>query len=184
MSGIGGHIEKFESHIVTVEIGTAFGEEMELTIQTKPVITNGFPSVNLAPSDITFLKANRICLANSKRQSTGRNDTKFSLLAQDAVGTYYIPPKHFAKSAKDSTGLVLDSKTPIRVDFARPSGSLKLGHSRISRAHQMPTKLASETANQFICRQIFCTCASEINKRSPIQNNESSNSNVCSEYGQ
>lgn len=31
MSGIGGHIEKFERHTVRIKIGTAFGEEMELT---------------------------------------------------------------------------------------------------------------------------------------------------------
>ncbi|KAK6728972.1 hypothetical protein RB195_006183 [Necator americanus] len=36
MSGIGGHIECFESHKVPVKLGTAFGEEICMTIQTKP----------------------------------------------------------------------------------------------------------------------------------------------------
>lgn len=66
MSGIGGHIERFESHIVNVKVGTVFGEQLELKFQTKPVITNGFPSVRLAQSDIEFLKENNICPANSK----------------------------------------------------------------------------------------------------------------------
>ncbi|XGW10254.1 hypothetical protein V3C99_012050 [Haemonchus contortus] len=66
MSGIGGHIENFKSDIVLTRINTAFGEEIELKIQTKPVLTNGFPSVKLTTADVTFLKENNIYLANSK----------------------------------------------------------------------------------------------------------------------
>lgn len=49
-----------------MKISTDFGEEIELTIQTKPVIINNLPSVNLSLVDITFLKKNNICLANLK----------------------------------------------------------------------------------------------------------------------
>ncbi|KAK6742031.1 hypothetical protein RB195_009726 [Necator americanus] len=73
MSGIGGHIECFESHKVPVKLGTAFGEEICMTIQTKPVITNGFPSVKLNTEDIEFLKTNTICLANSKLRGEHQN---------------------------------------------------------------------------------------------------------------
>ncbi|KAK6764148.1 hypothetical protein RB195_024465 [Necator americanus] len=55
MSGIGEHIECFESH------------------KTKPVITNGFPSVKLNTEDIEFLKTNTICLANSKLHGEHQN---------------------------------------------------------------------------------------------------------------
>ncbi|KAK6762557.1 hypothetical protein RB195_023326 [Necator americanus] len=73
MSGIGGHIECFESHKVPVKLGTAFGGEICMTIQTKPVITNGFPSVKLNTEDIEFLKTNTICLANSKLRGEHQN---------------------------------------------------------------------------------------------------------------
>ncbi|KAK6763013.1 hypothetical protein RB195_023642 [Necator americanus] len=64
ISGIGGHIECFKSHIVHMRIGTAFGEVINMKIQTKPAITSGFPSVNLSPVDIEFLKENSICVTN------------------------------------------------------------------------------------------------------------------------
>ncbi|KAK6761354.1 hypothetical protein RB195_022424 [Necator americanus] len=51
MSGIGGHIEKFNSKNVQLKILTAFGDEVNLQIQTKPIITNGFPSVELTKED-------------------------------------------------------------------------------------------------------------------------------------
>ncbi|KAK6748820.1 hypothetical protein RB195_001444 [Necator americanus] len=73
MSGIGGHVECFESHMVPVRLGTAFSEEMCMTIQTKPVITNGFPSVKLNAEDIELLKTNTICLANSKLRGEHQN---------------------------------------------------------------------------------------------------------------
>ncbi|EYC42091.1 hypothetical protein Y032_0543g3219 [Ancylostoma ceylanicum] len=66
MSGIGGRVETFESHIVPLKIGSAFGEEIEITVQTRPVITEGFPSVRLEQGDVAFLKANEIFLANTK----------------------------------------------------------------------------------------------------------------------
>ncbi|KAK6030545.1 hypothetical protein OSTOST_03318, partial [Ostertagia ostertagi] len=55
VSGIGGHTEKFERHTVGVKISTAFGEELKFNFQTKPVITNSFPSVNLTPPDTISL---------------------------------------------------------------------------------------------------------------------------------
>ncbi|KAK6762167.1 hypothetical protein RB195_023036 [Necator americanus] len=73
MSGIGGHIEYFESHKVSAKLGTAFGEEICITIQTKPDITNGFPSVKLNVEDIEFLKTKTICLANSKLRGEHQN---------------------------------------------------------------------------------------------------------------
>ncbi|EYC42554.1 hypothetical protein Y032_0527g2967 [Ancylostoma ceylanicum] len=66
MSGIGGRIETFKSHIVPLKIGTTFGEEIEITVQTRPVITEGFPSVRLEQCDVAFLKVNEIFLANTK----------------------------------------------------------------------------------------------------------------------
>ncbi|EYC32602.1 hypothetical protein Y032_0003g1684 [Ancylostoma ceylanicum] len=66
MSGIGGRIETFKSHVVSLKIGTAFGEEIEITVQTRPVITEGFPSVRLEQCDVAFLKVNEIFLANTK----------------------------------------------------------------------------------------------------------------------
>ncbi|EYB96938.1 hypothetical protein Y032_0145g2493 [Ancylostoma ceylanicum] len=66
VSGNGGHVETFESHTVSLKIGTAFGEEIEITGQTRPVITNGFPSVRLGQNDAAFLKANEIYLANTR----------------------------------------------------------------------------------------------------------------------
>ncbi|KAK6756022.1 hypothetical protein RB195_014422 [Necator americanus] len=66
MFRLGGHIECFKSHIVHVRIRTAYGEVIIMKIQTKPVITNGFPSVNLSPADIEFLEEVNICLANTK----------------------------------------------------------------------------------------------------------------------
>ncbi|KAK6729968.1 hypothetical protein RB195_006798 [Necator americanus] len=66
MSGIGGHIECFKSHILHMKIGTSYGEVINMKIQTKTVVTNGFSSVNLSPVDIEILKENNVCLANSK----------------------------------------------------------------------------------------------------------------------
>ncbi|EYB94050.1 hypothetical protein Y032_0176g555 [Ancylostoma ceylanicum] len=66
ISGIGGRTETFDSHFVPLKIVTAFGEEIEITVQTRPVITEGFPSVRLEQCDVAFLKANEIFLANTK----------------------------------------------------------------------------------------------------------------------
>ncbi|EYC18696.1 hypothetical protein Y032_0026g1315 [Ancylostoma ceylanicum] len=66
VSGNCGHVETFESHTVSLKIGTAFGEEIEITGQTRPVIANGFPSVRLGQNDAAFLKANEIYLANTR----------------------------------------------------------------------------------------------------------------------
>ncbi|EYC09908.1 hypothetical protein Y032_0058g2887 [Ancylostoma ceylanicum] len=66
ISGIGGRTETFDSHFVPLKIGTAFGEEIEITVQTRPVITEGFPSVRLEQCDVAFLKTNSIFLANTK----------------------------------------------------------------------------------------------------------------------
>ena len=56
MSGIGGHIKNFKSYIVDIRIGTAYGEEIELKVQIKPIITNGFPSARLSPAISIFSK--------------------------------------------------------------------------------------------------------------------------------
>ncbi|VDM75232.1 unnamed protein product [Strongylus vulgaris] len=67
MSGIGGHIEKFESATVPLKICSVYGKEISLTVQTN-VITSGFPSVNLTQTDADFLELHEICSANSKLQ--------------------------------------------------------------------------------------------------------------------
>ncbi|EYC15818.1 hypothetical protein Y032_0035g2977 [Ancylostoma ceylanicum] len=66
VSGNGGHTETFKSHIVLLKIGTVFGEDIKTVVETRPVITNGFPSVRLDQNDAAFLKANDIYLANTK----------------------------------------------------------------------------------------------------------------------
>ncbi|EYC34853.1 hypothetical protein Y032_1341g3835 [Ancylostoma ceylanicum] len=73
MSGIGGHIENFKTHIVNLKVSSAFGEDVQMQIQTKPVITNGFPSVNLSNDDVAFLKENRIRPANSRLRGERQN---------------------------------------------------------------------------------------------------------------
>ncbi|EYC31262.1 hypothetical protein Y032_0004g2060 [Ancylostoma ceylanicum] len=64
VSGSGGHTETLKCHTVSLKIGTAFGEDIETVVETRSVITNGFPSVRLSQDDSTFLKANEIYLAN------------------------------------------------------------------------------------------------------------------------
>ncbi|EYC15829.1 hypothetical protein Y032_0035g2985 [Ancylostoma ceylanicum] len=100
MSGMGGHIESFKSHIVNMRISTAFGEEIEMKIQTKPVITNSFPSVNLTSVDITFLKENNICLANSKLR--GEQQIPHILVGLDHYHDLVASP---AETVRTPTGL-------------------------------------------------------------------------------
>ncbi|EYC41957.1 hypothetical protein Y032_0550g3314 [Ancylostoma ceylanicum] len=66
ISGIGGRVDTFESHVVPLRIGTAFGEVIEITVQTGPAVSKGFLSVRLEQDDIAFLKANDIPLTNRK----------------------------------------------------------------------------------------------------------------------
>ncbi|KAK6010081.1 scavenger mRNA decapping enzyme, partial [Ostertagia ostertagi] len=64
MSGIGGNTEIFKSSIVSVRIGTAYGKDMEILIQTKPVLTKGFPGVRLCAVDKQFLQDRNILVCN------------------------------------------------------------------------------------------------------------------------
>ncbi|KAK6729048.1 hypothetical protein RB195_006229 [Necator americanus] len=96
MSGIGGHIESFKSHIVHMRIGTVYGEVIDTRIQTKPVITNGFPSVNLSAVDIEFLKENNICLANTKLR--GEHQTPHILVGLDYYHDLVTGPSHMVKT--------------------------------------------------------------------------------------
>ncbi|EYC37375.1 hypothetical protein Y032_0797g2403 [Ancylostoma ceylanicum] len=66
VAGNGGHTETFKCHPVSLKIGTAFGEDIETIVETRPVITNGFPSVRLDQNDAAFLKANEIYLTNTR----------------------------------------------------------------------------------------------------------------------
>ncbi|EYB99159.1 hypothetical protein Y032_0124g1193 [Ancylostoma ceylanicum] len=66
VSGGGEHTETFQSHTVQLSIGTAFGEDIEMTVETRPIITSGIPSVKLDKVDAAFLKAGDIYLANTK----------------------------------------------------------------------------------------------------------------------
>ncbi|EYC40938.1 hypothetical protein Y032_0588g350 [Ancylostoma ceylanicum] len=66
VTGGGGHTETFQSHTVQLSIGTAFGEDIEMTVETRPIITSGIPSVKLDKVDAAFLKANDIYLANTE----------------------------------------------------------------------------------------------------------------------
>ncbi|KAK6762653.1 hypothetical protein RB195_023393 [Necator americanus] len=105
ISGNGGHIECFESHKVPVKLGTVFGGEICMTIQTKPVITNGFPSVKLNTEDIEFLKTNTICLANSKLRGEHQNphilvglDYYHDLVTDPANGIRTLSGFHITKT--------------------------------------------------------------------------------------
>ncbi|VDL84984.1 unnamed protein product [Nippostrongylus brasiliensis] len=99
MSGIGGHTETFESHTIKLRISTGYGEELDLEIQTKPIITNGFAAVNLSPVDVAFLKANSICLANSNTR--GEYQKPHVLVGLD----YYHEQGHFHKAAPKASPL-------------------------------------------------------------------------------
>ncbi|KAL6727578.1 hypothetical protein Aduo_009443 [Ancylostoma duodenale] len=68
MSGIGGHTERFQSSQVALKISNAFGKEINLTAQTKPVITNGFSSVRLSDEDKQFLEANDLPICNPRNK--------------------------------------------------------------------------------------------------------------------
>ncbi|KAK6762531.1 hypothetical protein RB195_023306 [Necator americanus] len=71
MSGIGGHTEKFKTFFVPLKISTVFGKEIHLTVQTKPVITNGFRF--LLEQDKQFLQNNDICLSNPRLRGEHQN---------------------------------------------------------------------------------------------------------------
>uniref|UniRef100_A0A7I4Z127 Peptidase A2 domain-containing protein n=1 Tax=Haemonchus contortus TaxID=6289 RepID=A0A7I4Z127_HAECO len=81
MSGLGGHIEKFQSNFVTLKVSDAYGQESELQVHTKPVITNSFPSAKLTDSDKEFLKANEIQLCNPRVR--GEHQTPHILVRLD-----------------------------------------------------------------------------------------------------
>ncbi|EYB98531.1 hypothetical protein Y032_0130g1523 [Ancylostoma ceylanicum] len=66
MSGMEGHTEKFESHTVRMNITTVFGAEIEMVVQTEPIVTGGFPAVQLTKEDREFLQMEELCIANSK----------------------------------------------------------------------------------------------------------------------
>ncbi|KAK6046603.1 hypothetical protein COOONC_15892 [Cooperia oncophora] len=85
MSGIGGHIENFESHRVRVKISTAFGEGLEFEFQTKP--------------------GKDICLANSKLR--GEHLTPLVLVGLDY---YHELVESYASGTKTPSGLYI-SKT-------------------------------------------------------------------------
>ncbi|KAK5983385.1 hypothetical protein GCK32_007089 [Trichostrongylus colubriformis] len=65
MHGIGGSVQTYTAHQVTAVFRTRFGECVSINMSTKPVLTNAFPSATLTPSDVQFLKQNRIFLSNT-----------------------------------------------------------------------------------------------------------------------
>ncbi|KAK6035397.1 hypothetical protein COOONC_27098, partial [Cooperia oncophora] len=65
MYGIGGIAETYTAQKVTAELRTRFGESVFLTLRTKPVLTNAFPSAALTCPDVQFLKSNNIFLSNT-----------------------------------------------------------------------------------------------------------------------
>ncbi|KAK6761905.1 hypothetical protein RB195_022845 [Necator americanus] len=109
MSGIGGLIECFE----TFDSGktrtkTAFGEEICMTIQTKPVITNRFPLVKLNAEDVEFLKTNAICLAKFRGEHQNPHnlvglDYYHDLVTDPANGIRTPSGFHIAKTASGPT---------------------------------------------------------------------------------
>ncbi|KAL6734085.1 hypothetical protein Aduo_004665 [Ancylostoma duodenale] len=105
MSGIGGHTERFESHVVSLKIGTAYGNEFDITILTKPIITGGFPSVRLTETDRAFLQCSEICVANSKIRGERQIphilvglDRYFDLVISNTTGTQTPSGLHVAKT--------------------------------------------------------------------------------------
>ncbi|XGW34158.1 hypothetical protein V3C99_018178 [Haemonchus contortus] len=92
MSGIGGHVEGFNSTTVPLKVQTAYGKEVRFTVQTKPVITGGFPSVKLTQQDASFLEQHHICIANARFQGEQqvpkilvRPDRYYDLVIKDEV---------------------------------------------------------------------------------------------------
>ncbi|VDO56268.1 unnamed protein product [Haemonchus placei] len=73
MTGIGGHTEMFQSNVVTLRILTAYGMEIDMRAQTKPIITNGFASVNLSKEDKHFLQLNELWSCNPRVQGEHQN---------------------------------------------------------------------------------------------------------------
>lgn len=73
MSGIGGHTEMFQSNIVSLKIGSAYGKDLDILVQTKPIVTNGFPSIKLTSNDKQFLQSKEICVSNSKLRGEHQN---------------------------------------------------------------------------------------------------------------
>ncbi|KAL6733108.1 hypothetical protein Aduo_003789 [Ancylostoma duodenale] len=66
ISGIGGHTERIQSSLVSLKVCTAFGRRLEITAQTKPVLTKGFSSVRLSEEDKDFLQSNELCICNPR----------------------------------------------------------------------------------------------------------------------
>ncbi|RCN25515.1 hypothetical protein ANCCAN_28772 [Ancylostoma caninum] len=81
MSRIGGHIEQFRSNFMPLKLSTTYGKLIDLTIQTKPVLTNGFSLVNLSDCDKDFLEENGICLSNTRVR--GEHQIPEILVGQD-----------------------------------------------------------------------------------------------------
>ncbi|EYC10154.1 hypothetical protein Y032_0057g2793 [Ancylostoma ceylanicum] len=73
MSGIGGHTESFQSSLVSLKICTAFGRQVDITAQTKPVLTKGFSSVTLSEEDKDFLQSNELCICNPRVRGEHQN---------------------------------------------------------------------------------------------------------------
>ncbi|KAK6761401.1 hypothetical protein RB195_022458 [Necator americanus] len=73
MSGIGGHTEKYQTNIVPLKISNAFGKEIHMTIQTKPIITNDFSSVRLNDADKQYLQDKEICINNPRVRGEHQN---------------------------------------------------------------------------------------------------------------
>ncbi|XGW33713.1 hypothetical protein V3C99_017834 [Haemonchus contortus] len=89
VSGIGGHIERFQSDVVILKVLTAHGMEIDRKDQTKPIITSGFSSVNLSKEDKHFLQRNELWLCNPRVK--GEHQTPQILVGPDY---YYhlVPP--------------------------------------------------------------------------------------------
>ncbi|EYC15188.1 hypothetical protein Y032_0037g3370 [Ancylostoma ceylanicum] len=73
MSGIGGHTERFKSNLVTLRVSTAFGKQINLTVHTKPIITNGFSSVRLSEEDKHFLQFKEMFICNPRVRGEHQN---------------------------------------------------------------------------------------------------------------
>ncbi|EYC27635.1 hypothetical protein Y032_0009g837 [Ancylostoma ceylanicum] len=73
MSGIGGHTESFPSSLVSLKVCTAFGRQVDITAQTKPVLTKGISSVRLSEEDKDFLQSNELCICNPRVKGEHQN---------------------------------------------------------------------------------------------------------------
>ncbi|KAK6036903.1 hypothetical protein COOONC_25592 [Cooperia oncophora] len=119
LSGISGISETFVSHHVQVKVLTAHGRELQMTMQTKPTLTKGFPAVRLMETDIEFMEENSIQLANTRLK--GEHQVPQILVGIDLYNVF-IPRVllSFYKNSIRVCGIWSRDYAPLNDDEQRP----------------------------------------------------------------